>query len=433
MKTFSFFATFVTICCHSQPIKGDINWPEYNQQCRDDAGPPYLDDSETFPNGGKYHDYSAAAPVLQNGECPDPLKGACTSRPSIKTAFLEGPISCGDRGWYCRIMPDEKWPPLNLLGDVNFGHCNTTDNFEDAGADQDGHCHGSSKDNTYYWWIRDHWFRGYNGRLRCCCGWNDGSETPLTGGRIGNRCDYRRQVTPDENLSQCRDANEDHGLSYEGGCNSQYSGQIDSPIPENNSMCWEMSRFGFSEGFEPPAPTPPMPPTPPGPAPTLPPFPDPTLSPAPSSSPEDDDEEEEGDDEVEEEDPNEIFLFKRNRNGSLVKQTCGWLQGKNTNKQARICTKPKFNKFIEGEEQPASQVCLETCSEFCLIEIPRAKFFAGVASDDEEEPTQRSCRWLDGQNEATREILCDPDFEVDVETVFARAYAVCTDTCGNCT
>ena len=276
-----FFATYyLVICSRSKRVRGDIIWPEYNQQCRDDAGPPYLDDSETFPDGGKYHDNSAAVPLLlQNGKCPDPLKSACANRPTIKTAFLEGPLSCGDKGWYCRIMPDTNWPPLNLMGDVNFGHCNTTAHFEDDGADQDGHCHGSSKDNTYYWWIRDHWFRGYNGNLRCCCGWNDGSETPLTGGRIANRCDYRRQVTPDEDVSRCRDANEDHNLSYEGGCSSQYSNQIGLPIPESDSMCWEVSRYGFSEGFEPPAPIPPQPPTPPVPTPpTPPPFPNPTCT-----------------------------------------------------------------------------------------------------------------------------------------------------------
>ena len=64
-----------------------------------------------------------------------------------------GPISCGDNGWYCRIFNDEEngWPSINLPGDVNFGSCNTTDAFSGYGFDQDGHCHGSSYDNTYYW------------------------------------------------------------------------------------------------------------------------------------------------------------------------------------------------------------------------------------------------------------------------------------------
>ena len=133
----------------------DITWPLYSQQCRDDAGPPFLDDEETFGPGGKYHDGSAAYPqLLEDGSCAKPLQGACASRDDKKTAYLEGPIDCGNKGWYCRIYNDEEngWANINLVGDYNFGNCNSTSSFEDAGYDQDGHCHGSSVDNTYYWW-----------------------------------------------------------------------------------------------------------------------------------------------------------------------------------------------------------------------------------------------------------------------------------------
>ena len=137
---------------HNNIARAEINWPLYSQQCRDDAGPPYLDDEGTY-NGGKYHDGSAAYPVLQDGQCANPMKKACESRPSFKTAYLEGPIDCGDKGWYCRIYNDESngWPSFVLNGDLNFGNCNTTEAFEDVGFDQDGHCHGSSHDSTYYW------------------------------------------------------------------------------------------------------------------------------------------------------------------------------------------------------------------------------------------------------------------------------------------
>ena len=65
----------------------DITWPEYNQQCTDDAGPPYLDDEP----GVKYHDGSGAWPVLlDDGTCADPLKEACSLRDDFKTAYLEG-------------------------------------------------------------------------------------------------------------------------------------------------------------------------------------------------------------------------------------------------------------------------------------------------------------------------------------------------------
>ena len=65
----------------------DIVWPLYNQQCRDDAGPPFLDDEP----GVKYHDGSGAWPVLlEDGTCANPVKEACALRDDAKTAYLEG-------------------------------------------------------------------------------------------------------------------------------------------------------------------------------------------------------------------------------------------------------------------------------------------------------------------------------------------------------
>mmetsp|Transcript_200 Transcript_200/g.443 ORF Transcript_200/g.443 Transcript_200/m.443 type:complete len:371 (-) Transcript_200:858-1970(-) len=272
-------------------VSADINWPEYSQQCRDDAGSPYEDDVPGVP----YHFGSAAYPVLVdadgNGgsgrrECADPIKDACNLRPDFKTAYLEGPISCGNNGWYCRIFNDEAngWPNVNLNGDVNFGQCNREESFEDGGYDQDGHCHGSSYDSTYYWWIRDHWFREYNGKVRCCCGWYQGGTQPVTEGRIANRCDYRRLVTSTENLSDCRDANEEHGLGFEGGCDSQYQDQIGSPIPEDDSVCWEIERFGYTEeGGSVPTTPPTVTPKPTPPFVSPPPTNKPTVSEAPTS------------------------------------------------------------------------------------------------------------------------------------------------------
>ena len=40
----------------------------------------------------------------------------------------------------------------------------------------------------------------------------------------------------------------DHGLGFDDiGCNQQYRDQIGSPIPEDDSVCWEIERFGFTE------------------------------------------------------------------------------------------------------------------------------------------------------------------------------------------
>eukprot|EP00553_Chaetoceros_curvisetus_P014266 CAMPEP_0204639514 /NCGR_PEP_ID=MMETSP0717-20131115/43185_1 /ASSEMBLY_ACC=CAM_ASM_000666 /TAXON_ID=230516 /ORGANISM="Chaetoceros curvisetus" /LENGTH=99 /DNA_ID=CAMNT_0051659629 /DNA_START=34 /DNA_END=330 /DNA_ORIENTATION=+ len=90
------FIPVLIITIVTNPVIADIDWPEYSQGCRDDAGPPYLDDEP----GTYYHEGSAAYPVLINGKCAEPMKDACNRRPDAKTAYLEGPISCGDKGWY---------------------------------------------------------------------------------------------------------------------------------------------------------------------------------------------------------------------------------------------------------------------------------------------------------------------------------------------
>ena len=231
-----------------QRVSADVDFPIYSQQCRDDAGPPFGDDEEHFGVGGKYHDKSFANAILQDGKCAPPVQKACESRP-IKTAYLEGPIDCGGKGWYCRIMKDPNWKNYNLKSDFNFGHCNRTEALNDHGWDGDGHCHGSEDDSTYYWWVRDHWHRQYNGHLRCCCGWFKGSSsTAMYDRRIANRCDYRRLVKKGT-TKKCRDANEDHGKGFDDiGCDKKkFGNQLGKPIPEDDSICWEVSRFGYTQ------------------------------------------------------------------------------------------------------------------------------------------------------------------------------------------
>merc|ERR1711924_557203 len=84
-------------------------------------------------------------------------------------------------------------------------------------------------------------FRGYNGKLRCCCGW----VPDVLEGTIVNRCDHRRLVTQEENVENCRDANGEGSSPYNGGCKG--SPTIGQPIPEDDSKCWEISKFGASD------------------------------------------------------------------------------------------------------------------------------------------------------------------------------------------
>merc|ERR1712183_1261194 len=48
---------------------------------------------------------------------------------------------------------------------------------------------------------------------------------------------------------ECRDANEDHGKGFDDiGCDKQYKkSQINKVIPEDDDICWEISRFGFGK------------------------------------------------------------------------------------------------------------------------------------------------------------------------------------------
>eukprot|EP00521_Asterionellopsis_glacialis_P017058 CAMPEP_0195292096 /NCGR_PEP_ID=MMETSP0707-20130614/8610_1 /TAXON_ID=33640 /ORGANISM="Asterionellopsis glacialis, Strain CCMP134" /LENGTH=412 /DNA_ID=CAMNT_0040352487 /DNA_START=50 /DNA_END=1289 /DNA_ORIENTATION=+ len=276
---FGILAAYLTVLLSQKKASGQ-SFPPYSQQCQDDAGPPFVDDSETFGSDGRFHDNSEAWPVLvgPNGDqCPTPLANACATRGDAKTAYLEGPIDCNGNGWHCRILQDENFNGGILNTDLNFVYCNRTDETPD-----EGHCHGSADESTYYWWVRDHWFRQYNGRLRCCCNWESGDD-PLTTGFLTNRCDYRRVVTSDENVDNCRDANEDHGLGFEGGCSNNV--QIGQPIPEDDSKCWEVQHFGFVEGGGTPPPYPPVGPPPPPPPPPQTEAPVPPSTPAPVPSP----------------------------------------------------------------------------------------------------------------------------------------------------
>ena len=62
-----------------------------------------------------------------------------------QAALLDGPLDCGAKGWFCRIMPQPGWRNPDFV-DYNFAHCNETDADY---RDDNGHCHGSDTDDTY--------------------------------------------------------------------------------------------------------------------------------------------------------------------------------------------------------------------------------------------------------------------------------------------
>eukprot|EP00729_Bicosta_minor_P004435 gene4435-10944_t len=216
----------------SSAVRAD--WPAGpSQYCRDDAGPGYGD--YDLP----YWLKTQATPVIENGACPSPLAKSC-AKDGIKHAHLGSIPQCGNKGWFCRIIDEKGWENRDY-NDRNFGHCNTT---EGDYTDMDGHCHGSDVDNVYPWWIRDHWHRGYTGTLHCCCDW---------GGVKGlvNRCDYRKEVKPND-LSNCRDANEEHNSGYEGTCkrykeSNPFEEPVGSTVATVADQCWTVAHFAHPD------------------------------------------------------------------------------------------------------------------------------------------------------------------------------------------
>eukprot|EP00931_Biecheleriopsis_adriatica_P031403 TRINITY_DN18420_c0_g1_i2.p1 TRINITY_DN18420_c0_g1~~TRINITY_DN18420_c0_g1_i2.p1 ORF type:complete len:371 (-),score=53.71 TRINITY_DN18420_c0_g1_i2:119-1156(-) len=215
-----------------------------SQQCRDDAGPPWVDDGPV----AYYRGYPNSPVLPQSGECPAPLKDACASKDAL-AAFMDGPLDCGGAGWFCRItdQPGHRAPGFGgrRFPDSNFASCNQSN----TDHDRDGHCHGSDHDDTYGWWIRDHWHRNYAGSLKCCCNWK------ATIGVV-NRCDYRMHVDA-AFLPRCRDANEQHSVDWHPGCTAQDFAQYKEPPADT---CWELKYFAPAQLEEPDSPAPAPPP-----------------------------------------------------------------------------------------------------------------------------------------------------------------------------
>lgn len=71
----------------------------------------------------------------------------------------------------------------------------------------------------------------------------------MYGRRITNRCGYRLLVTDTEDVNECRDKKEDLNLGFDDiGCDPQYQvSQLDKAIPQDDNVCCETQRFGFTD------------------------------------------------------------------------------------------------------------------------------------------------------------------------------------------
>jgi len=225
------------------------------QQCTEDTGPPWADDGFEYPNKHYWSDTPATPILPSNGKCPPPLQAAC-ARKGTKAAHLDGPVQCGGKGFFCRIVPQKNWlnpSAEHMKGDPkhdkgmfresNFYHCNRKiAHPKEMEGWADGHCHGGLTDDSYGWWLRDHWFRGYAGTLHCCCDYG-----AVKG--VVNSCDIRRHVSEaDSKSGKCTDPNEDTRAEHmhTSGCSdadiANFKDPKDSAKP-GQETCWTVKNF----------------------------------------------------------------------------------------------------------------------------------------------------------------------------------------------
>eukprot|EP00873_Tetraselmis_striata_P044829 jgi/Tetstr1/465093/TSEL_009821.t1 len=203
-------------------------------------------------------------PADEQGQpaCPEPLKDAegnpsCTPKDgesqdqAFVRAFMEGPINCDGKGFFCRMKEDHAGidggvtgtPGDQLLANRNFGYC--VDRAVDREIDwnnlsrqpnnDDGHCHGSDLDIAYIGVLHDHYYRPYRGELECCCGMKERGQDEDWEPALDyiSRCDYRGATANDANQN------------YERGCGRDMADFIPkAEYPSEADMCWTVQNFG---------------------------------------------------------------------------------------------------------------------------------------------------------------------------------------------
>mmetsp|Transcript_34866 Transcript_34866/g.82716 ORF Transcript_34866/g.82716 Transcript_34866/m.82716 type:complete len:575 (-) Transcript_34866:348-2072(-) len=214
--------------------------------------------------------------------CPPaghPLHNACQQHSSsdsgsqltpamaIVKSYMEGPLDCGGKGFFCRMKTDPYFSgtPRDVLHDnYNYGYCkdaklenpdnNFPGNYQRPERD-DGHCHGSHLESVYKDLLVDHYYRRYRGNLVCCCGEsvtptktngepeNNDAWIPAT--KLMERCDFRGA---NGNNNQ---------YNFDGGCGGdtnrdEYIVPSSFLTPEQykaSHTCWELKHFGVQPEF----------------------------------------------------------------------------------------------------------------------------------------------------------------------------------------
>ena len=132
------------------------------------------------------------------------------------------------------------------------------------------------------------------------------------------------------------------------------------------------------------------------------------------------------------ENPNDTFLVKRKKNGSLNTKQCKWLADQPLKRRRNICRQKRFQKrSVRNDLAPASVTCFETCAEWCVPELKDNRFIIGVTVSQGVKTTlSRSCEWLSQQTESYRSARCAKT--LNHKSIYGQARDVCTDQCDSC-
>ncbi len=138
------------------------------------------------------------------------------------------------------------------------------------------------------------------------------------------------------------------------------------------------------------------------------------------------------------EDPWARFLLRKTVNDDgttdLTSRNCFWLANYNSQNMQRIICKNAIYQVYDEEFglSPASQVCFDTCADYCVEETAQAQFVfsSWINNNNEVVVSTKTCQWLTLQPQATIATVCDR--KIDTESIYGQAGEICTDTCNTC-
>ena len=127
-----------------------------------------------------------------------------------------------------------------------------------------------------------------------------------------------------------------------------------------------------------------------------------------------------------------LRVLEENGEFITIDKNCLWLANEEIANKRRICQNEVFQLYSEKDNlSPASQVCLETCADYCVYQFDQAKFaYSWVNQENEIIISTATCKWLSMQTESTVTHFCSQ--KADFESIYGDPAEICTQTCDSC-